>query len=141
MFEKDLELRLKRIFGVKRTTFNAPDFEAPEQDCLFVQILSAQPRMQAKGGGRETYRVTGYLTIFSQATRVPFGFFFKKLEQADPEDSHGLFFEKEMDIPDSPARIQNIQERRVNFTFWFDSEYDPNRGSLTSMTTSLDITE
>ncbi len=141
MFEKDLERRLRTIFGVRKTTFNAPDFDAPEQDCLFCQIVDAKPRMQARGGGRETYVVEGYLTIFSQALRIPFGFFHKKLEQGDPADVASFFFGKEMDIADSPARLQNIQERRINFTFLYDTEYDPNRGSLTSLETTVEIQE
>lgn len=137
MFEKDLERRLRSIFGVSKTTYNAPNYDALEQDCLFVQIAEVKSRMSNNDGGRQIYHAVGFLTIFSQNQRIPFGFFMKKLEQGDPDDVKPLIFEKEMDIVDSSARMQNLQERRISFTFLYDSQYDPDRGSLTVLETNF----
>ncbi len=139
MFKADLKARFDRIFDVDNTTFEAPQADTPEQDVLFIEILDCRPRMSAANGGRATAKVIGAVVMFSQANRMPFGFFSKRIEQADHADTKNLIFEHEIDIPNSPARMQNIHERRLGFTFLYDSQYDPSRGELTSMTLSLDM--
>lgn len=137
MFERDLENRFKRIFGIKKTTYDAPNYEAPEQDTLFIEILEVRSRMSSKSGGRATCKVIGAAVVFSQATKLPFGFFAKRVEQAALADTGNLIFEREIDVPGSPARLINLHERRMGFTFLYDTQYDPDRGDLTRLTISL----
>lgn len=138
MFKKDLKARLERIFGVEKTTFNAPDYEAPEQDCLFVEILDSRARMSGKSGGRATAKVDGNLICFSQDGRLPYGFFAKRVENAAAADTAPFFFQREIDAPDSPARIVNIHEIRVGFVFLYDAQYDPDKGLLTDLTLEME---
>lgn len=138
MFKADLKARFERMFGIKKVTFDAPDMDAPEQDTLFIEILTCAARMSDKDGGRQTARVVGAAIVFSQSSRLAYGFFKKRIEQALPADKAALFFEPEQDIPNSPARIVNIHERRLPFLFLYDSQYDPDKGLLTSITTSLE---
>lgn len=143
MFEKDLLAKFERIFGVKKTTYDAPNYEAPEQDCLFIEIAEARPRMMNVGteGKKQTCIVSGSAIIFSQAARLPYGFFAKRLEKAVLADKKNLAFFSEIDVPNSPARMVNLHERRAPFTFLYDSQYDPAQGELTSMDTELTIEE
>lgn len=137
MFRSELQKRLKEIFGVKKTTLLAPDYEAPEQDTLFVEI--AETKTRPHGKDRCACKTSGRLVMFSQAERITFGFFSKAIERATAEAKDGLFFGPEFDVPDSPARRQNLHERQVPFTFLFDTQYDPDRGELESMNTSLEM--
>lgn len=139
MFKADLQARLERIFQIPKTTYDAPSYDAPEQDTLFIDIADCVARTSAGAGGRATAKVLGSIVVFSQANRTPFGFFAKRIEQASLDDKRNLFFEREIDIPNSPARLQNLHERRVGFQFLYDAQYDPDRGELTSMTLSLEM--
>jgi hypothetical protein len=134
MFKADLLSKFQRVFGVNKTTFDAPDYAAPEQDSLFIEISDVKPRMSGKDGGRATCVVAGAAIIFSQSNRLPFGFFAKRVEQADIADTKNFIFEREVDVANSPARVMNLHERRMGFTFLFDTQYDPDRGELTSVT-------
>lgn len=138
MFKNNLQKRFERIFGFSKVTFLAPDYEAPEQDTLFIEITAVKPRMSTGNGGRETATVNGAAIVFSQDNRLPFGFFAKRVEQANVDDTKDLFFQTEEDLAASPARLQNIHERRVPFVFLYDSQYDPDRGELTDLEFSLE---
>lgn len=141
MFKADLARRLKLIFGVSKVTFNAPDMDAPEQDCIFVEVVEAVCRMSGKDDGLQTAKVTGNIIMFSQAEKLPYGFFAKRVEQANFGLTKNFFFEKEIDVLNSPARLINISERRITFLFLYDAQYDPNRGELTSLETELEFNE
>lgn len=96
--------------------------------------------MSAAQGGRETSTVTGSIVVFSQDNALPFGFFNKKIEQADKEFTNGLcFMNMDVDVITSPARIQNIHERRCDFIFLYDSQYDPNRGEMNQLNINVEI--
>ena len=132
MFRKELDRRLQAIFDFSKTTYLAPS-ESYEQDTLFIEIHRALPNTSAASKTQRA-RVHGAIVVYSQGNRLPYGFFNKRLEQADPALRRGLmFYETDIDVADSPARLQNIHERRANFLFLYDSEYDPNQGSLTSV--------
>jgi hypothetical protein len=137
MFEKELQRRLERIFGVCKVTYLAADAAAPEQDCIFVEVDDVASRMQASGGGRQTCKVTGSLLVFSQAERTTYGFFRKRAEQADPADTRGLYIGPETNA----GTIENVCARRVAFQFLYDSQYDPDRGEMTSLETTLTLEE
>lgn len=130
MFRKDLHDRLQKIFGFKKVTFQAPS-ESFEQETLFVQINS--PRVKVTGSSIAA-RVEGTLIVFSQDNKMPYGFMQKRIEEANPDLTRPLFFsEIDIDVATSPARLQNIHERRTNFLFLFKTQYDPNKGQLTEL--------
>lgn len=129
MFRKDLQRRLEAIFGIPKTTFLAPSGEAPEQNTMFIEVSASNARV---GGGRETARVEGTLVVFAQGDALPFGFFNKAIERADPALTKPLFFFNiDTDVPGD--RMQNIHERRTSFVFLYDAQYDPNQGSITEL--------
>ncbi len=133
MFRKDLQTRLQKIFQMGKTTYLAPSNEF-EQNTLFVEVLHARPRVNSAMGGRETAKVEGTLTVFSQDNVMPFGFITKAIERADPSQTAPfLFHDIDVDLASSPARAQNIHERRTSFVFLYDSQFDPNKGSLTEI--------
>lgn len=96
-----------------------------------------------------TARVTGFLTVFSQGVldetdesagvRLPFGFFAKRIAQANPEDTRPFFFGPESDVSNSAARFQNLHERQVPFTFLYSAQYDPDRGQLNGLEFNLEV--
>ncbi len=146
-----MEEDLTAIFGVKKTTFLAADYNAPEQDCLFVEVHEAPTRPYGKD--RISCKVKGALVIFSQdesadgtKKRLPFGFFAKRIANAAPEIRQRFFFEQETDVSaksqgGAATTIQNIHERRVGFTYLFDTQYDPDKGELNALTLSLEMEE
>lgn len=130
MFRKEMQDKLKAIFGVKKVTFDEPG-DSFEQDCIFVEILESQSNT---GQGKATAKVSGALVMYSQNNKLPFGFFNKKIQQADKSlTKNFFFFDIDVDAQNSPARLQNISERRANFIYLYSAQYDPNQGSLTSV--------
>lgn len=131
MFQSELLEKLESIFGIKKVTFLAPS-ESFEQDTLFVEIESAKSR--ASKGKKVYSKVTGSLSVFAREGRLPFGFFTKRIEQADAElVKDFFFFDLDVNVLNSPARVQDISEIRGKFVFLYSAEYDPNQGSLTSI--------
>lgn len=135
MFRDEIAEKLRQIFGFRKTTFDAPSANSTtgtfEQDTLFIEINEA--RSNAKNG-KVTSRVDGMLTVFSQMNKMPFGYFNKKIEQADPDlTSKFFFFDIDLNPASSPARFQNISERRVRFIYLYSGQYDPDQGELTSL--------
>ena len=132
MFKPELLDKLSKIFGFKKTTFSSPDDIVREQDVLFIDIESAQSRVTST---HAYSKVLGSLTVFSQMDRLPFGFFNKKIQQAEPFLTKDfLFFDIDLNPASSPAKLQNIAERRVRFVYLFSTQYDPAHGELTSLT-------
>lgn len=133
MFKKDLLRRLEIIFDFAKTTFDAPSEEF-EQDTLFIEIAFARPRMSNKSGGLETAKVVGSLIVYSQDNRLAYGTFSKRIEQAPPAIKRPFFFyDIDTDDASSPARERNIHERRLSFVFLYESQYDPDKGQLTTL--------
>lgn len=130
MFRKEMSEKLKEIFGVKKVTFDEPG-ESFEQDTIFVQIQKSRCNT---GQGKQTAKVEGALVLFCQRDKAPYGFFNKRIEQADAALKRDfLFFDMDVEALNSPARLQNISERRVSFVFLYSAQYDPNQGELTSV--------
>lgn len=130
MFRKELEEKLKAIFGVKKVTFDEPG-ESYEQDCIFVEVLESQANT---GQGKATAKVTGAIVMYSQRNKLAYGFFNKRLQNADPALTKPFFFfDIDVEAQNSPARLQNISERRASFVYLYSAQYDPNQGQLTSV--------
>lgn len=105
MFKKSLQAKLERIFQFKKTTFDASS-DSFEQDTLFIEIEKATPRISE---GVAYCKAEGTLIVYSQANKLPFGYFNKALERADADDVRDLFFfDIDTDMPGSSSRIQNI---------------------------------
>lgn len=130
MFRKEMQAKLSRIFGLRKTTFDAYS-DSFEQDTLFIQVLEANSRATTKN---QTARVTGTLIVFSQMDKMPYGYFAKKIEQASGDDTKDFFFyDIDVSPANSPARVQNISERRVSFVYLYKAQYDPEHGTITSV--------
>ena len=130
MFKKKLKKDLQEIFGVKNVTFNEMS-EDYEQEKLFVNCSTINPRISSD---KMSCRVEGSITVFAQDNKLPFGFFSKKIELAKNEFKKDFFFfDIDLDVASSPARIQNIHERRVSFIYIYQDQFDPSKGELTSL--------
>lgn len=126
--------KLSQIFGFRKTTFNAPSPDpngSYEQDTLFIQVDEA---MSNTGNGRATSKVTGQMVVYVQMNKMPFGYFNKRIQQADHSLTKDFFFfDIDLNPVSSPARLQNITERRVKFVYLYSAQYDPDHGEMTSL--------
>lgn len=135
MFKKELESKLKKIFGFEKVTFNAPS-DSFEQDTLFVQIDNPRTRTSE---GKVYARVTGKIFAYSQDDKLTYGFFNKRIDKAVHSLTKDFFFyDIDMNEDNSPARLQNITERRASFVFFFAAQFDPNLGELTTLNTEIE---
>lgn len=126
MFEKRLQSQIQKIFGFKKTTFDAPG-ESQEQEGAFVVVETAKTRVK---DAREIAQVSGRIHVFAASSKLPYGFFSKAIESADPADKAGLFFHS---FEENKGKYRNIVERSVGFHYLFDSQYDPAIGKLESV--------
>lgn len=126
LLEEELKGRLQRIFGLKKSTLSLPG-ESREQDTLFIGIESARTRVI---GTRFSARVSGTIVTFTQNDKMPIGYLAKAIAEANPTDVSPFFFH---DFEDNTRVFQNIVERTLNFVFFYETEYDPEQGSLTGL--------
>ncbi len=133
MFRKELQSKFERIFGMK-STFDQPSIGPTgtfEQETIFIQV--DEPNFRT-GQGIATAKVTGSFAVFAQMDKMPFGYFNRRIEKADPSLTKDLFFyDIDLNPASSPARIQNITERRVRFVYLYQAQYDPDQGEITSL--------
>jgi hypothetical protein len=132
MFEATLEAQLKRIFSTKKVTFDKPG-ESQEQEGLFVDIQKAKTKIR---DGKEIALVQGTIHVFAKADKLKYGFFSKALNEAKPADTKKLFF---FNFEENKGTYQDICERSLDFLYFFDGQFDPALGSITSI--DLDIAE
>ena len=126
MFEKELEAKFKKIFGVEKVTYDQPG-QSQEQEIIFVEIERATNVIK---DGRQKSRVEGTGVMFGPNNKVMFGFFSKRIEKADPADTDPFFF---FDIEENSKRFGNLVQRSFSFIYFFDGQYDPEIGSITSV--------
>lgn len=135
MFRAELKEKLEKIFGVKKVTFDAPSDQF-EQDTMFIEITN--PRVKI-GPAKVKARVTGAIVMYSQDNKMPYGFFAKRIEKADPLlTKKFFFFDVDQNKEDSPARLINISERRTSFVFLYEAQYDPNVDYIESFESSIE---
>lgn len=132
MFEQSLKDSFKSIFQIDKVTYSQPS-EAKEQECIFVEIDSARPTIK---DGRQICKVSGRAQVFAQNDKLPFGFFAKKIKQADSSLTRDFFF---FDVEESAKVYQNLVQRSFSFVYFFNSQYDPDIGTMTGVDTSVDI--
>lgn len=126
MFEKEMAEKLHRIFKVNKVTYNAPG-ESKEQDVLFVEIEKAKPQIKPP---RALFTVRGNGYMIGQAEKIPFGFFAKAIAEARREDLEGFNF---LDLEGNEVRYMNLIQRQFSFVYFFDGQFDPAQGSITSV--------
>ena len=134
MFEKTLETKLKDIFDVKKVVYDQPG-ESEEQECIFIEIEQSRNHVKDK---RFIARVNGTLTIVGSSEKMPYGFFSKKIDEAKPAVKRDLAF---FNLERNTRVFRNIVQRTADFTFFFNGQYDPNIGSITSVTTNIEEIE
>jgi hypothetical protein len=130
VFKATLEAQLKRIFRLEKVTFDTPG-ESQEQEGLFVAVSKCKTKVK---DGREIALVQGTIHIFSNADKLKYGFFSKALDQARPADTKKLFF---FNFEENRGTFRNICERSLDFLYFFDGQFDPALGSITSVDLSL----
>ncbi len=79
MFEKSLQDNFKKIFDVKKVTYNQPS-DSKEQDCIFIEVETSTNTIK---DGRSLAKVMGKGTMTANADKMPFGFFSKAIRNAD----------------------------------------------------------
>ena len=125
MFEASLVLKFKRIFGVEKVVYDLPG-ASQEQKCLFVEVQRSDIRFT---DGRCKARVEGSAIMFGENEQMPFGFFAKAIAR-HPDETKDLFF---LDFETNAKQFQNIVQRSFSFVYFFDGQYDPAMGTLTSV--------
>lgn len=126
MFETALEEKLKKIFKVEKVSFSQPG-ESREQGCIFVEIENSRNAIK---DGRQIARVSGNVVMFGPAEKLKFGFFSKAINAADSDDTKDLFF---FDFETNTKLYQNLVQRGFSFVYFFNGQYDPDLGTLTSV--------
>lgn len=129
MFEKALEEKLQSIFEIEKVSFDLPG-ESREQDCLFVQIENTKSIVR---DGEVHARVTGKVALHAPSGRLPFGYFAKCIA-LHPDLAKEIFF---FDIEENTRLYDNIVQRGFSFVYFFNSQYDPAIGTITSIETEV----
>lgn len=133
MFEKELEDKFKKIFGLSKVTYDSPG-ESFEQGCLFVDIDNSKNTIK---DGKAVAMVTGNAVIYGQSAKIPFGFFSKAIRNAEVELVKDLFF---FDIETNTQRMRDIVQRGFSFVYFFRGQYDPDIGTITSINIEIEET-
>lgn len=131
MFEKELETKFKKIFGVEKVTYDSPG-ESLEQGCLFIDIDNCKNTIK---DGKAVAMVSGNVSLYGVAPKMPFGFFSKAIRNADPELTKDLFF---LDIETNTQRIRDLVQRGFSFIYFFRGQYDPAIGTITNVTIAIE---
>lgn len=131
MFEKELSEKFGKIFNVAKVTYDSPG-DSQEQGCLFIDIDSANPTIK---DGKALAIVTGNAFMYAPADKLPFGFFGKAIRKADIALTKDLFF---FNIENNSQRFQNIIQRGFSFTYFYRGQFDPEIGTITGITLSIE---
>jgi len=131
MFEKSLSEKLMKIFDINKVSYSLPS-ESREQECIFIEVDSAKSNVKDK---IFTSKVTGKIRVFANEDKLPYGYFSKKIAEADAADTKDFFF---YNFEENAGTIQNITERNLGFIYLYSSQYDPSVGSITSLELELE---
>lgn len=127
MFENALKEKIKKLFPVGKVTYDMASMESPEQDTIFITIETARTHVT---DAKARALVRGYMSVFANSEKLRFGFFNKQLANADSADTKDLFF---YNIDQNAKYYGNLVERRCGFVYKFETQHDPNQGSMTSL--------
>lgn len=131
MFEKKLQDTLKAIFDVKEVSYDAPG-ESREQNILWVEIEEPKFTFADK---KVKALVTGKGTIFGRNDSLTYGYFSKCIAKADKSLTKDLFFS---DFETNRNNYRDIVERGFSFTYFFNSQYDPDVGTIESVQITIE---
>lgn len=137
MFEKELADKFKAIFKCKDVTYDEPGIKpdaAREQEVLFVEVEN--PKFTFKDGGVRAM-VTGKAVMYGRNDALTFGYFAKGIAEAPASLTKDLFFK---DMEGNARRFRDIVERGFSFTYFFNSQYDPAIGTITSVDINIEET-
>lgn len=98
-----------------------------EQECLFISIEDNQVRFKKK---LKRYRLEGRLTMFAQSDKMPVDYFATRIFEM-PKALQARFFFSEIDA--NTKYYQNLVQRDVSFIYFFETQYDPDTGTITSV--------
>jgi hypothetical protein len=115
-------------------SFDLPG-ESKEQEGVFVQVERSRNTIKEK---QSIALVTGKIIVYANADKLPFGYFAKKIQEAAPADTKDLFF---YDIEENAGTYKNIAERSMSFTYFFNSQYNPERGVMNEVTNTVEVSE
>lgn len=127
MFEKELAEKFGKIFNIDKVTYNEPG-ESQEQGCLFIDIDSCNSTIK---DGKAVALIEGNAYMYAPSDKLPFGFFAKCIRKADTALTKDLFF---FNIENNNQRFQNIIQRGFSFKYFYRGQFDPEIGTITSIT-------
>ena len=119
MFENELATKLKKIFDFDKVSYDIA-LDAREQETLFVDILKARPTIKDQ---KQLAMVEGKISVFANSQKLPFGYFAKKIAQAEStltKDFHFYDFEENVNL------YKNIARRDISFIYFFEGQYNTN---------------
>ncbi len=122
----ELRKKLIRIFGISNVSFDAPG-ESLEQEKLFVRVTTVKSAFKDK---KSFNRYFGELVLYANTEKLPFGYFQRKIAEADPLDAKDFFF---YDLEQSQVMLQNIGEYSLSFIYFSSGQHDPELGTMTSI--------
>lgn len=134
MFEKELIEKFKRIFGVEAVTMAQP-VGSTEQEKLFVEVENPKMRVSPPVA---VARVTGTASMFGNGEKLPFGFFAKRIAQADHADIKDFFFS---DMEQNTKMMGNLVQRSFSFVYFFRGQYDPDQGKIETVDLTVEETK
>lgn len=141
MFETELLDKFKAIFGLAKATYDTPTDEGSqgsnpvmEQDCLFVEIENSKNTIK---DGKAVAMVSGKAVLLGRNEKIPFGFFSKAIQRADPALTKDLFF---FDIEANTPRYRDLTVRGFSFIYFYRGQFDPDIGTITSVTINIEET-
>ena len=121
--ERELSDKLKRIFKVKKVSFDEPG-EAAEQECLFINI---ERSINSARDGIFKARVEGSCVVFGTNQKLPVGYFNRCLQESPTADTKDLFC---FDFETNTKRFKDKVQRGFSFVYFFSTQYDPEQGTL-----------
>lgn len=126
MFEAQLKEDLTVIFKAQKVTFDQPS-SIKEQDFLFVDV--EQPKITFRDKVVRC-KVSGKCTMFGNAEKLTFGYFARCIAAA-PASLNRRFHFSEIDA--NTKYVNNLVQRDFSFVYFFEDEYDPDTGEVTSV--------
>ena len=118
--------QLRRILDFNIVKFDKPS-ESHEQECVFVSVETSKNTIK---DGVQIAKVTGKIHVYAPANKLPYGYFSKKINEADLADTAPYFF---YDFEHNTDQYFDIDERIMSFVYFFNSQYNPALGTITSV--------
>jgi len=133
MFENELSEKLKKIFDVKKVSFDAPG-EAMEQETLFIEVSNVRSFIKDQ---RVVGKADAKAYYFATNQKLPFGYWAKKIALADINDSESFFF---YDLEQNSQIFRDKIQRSFSFVYFFNRQFDPEKGTISSIIISEGMT-